>query len=96
MRAVQQAEECKQLNEANNTLSAKTLSLAQEAAGVPEAKRRLEAQLSECQAKLEVAQDEVAALKSLEATQRLALLEELNSIQTENNNLRAQLRAAKK
>lgn len=97
MLAAEQAEECHQLTAANNTLSARTLTLAEEAASAPEmVRKQLEAQLSECRKALELAQDEVDAMRSSEQSQRIALLDELNSMQTENGNLRAQLRAVKK
>ncbi|KAH7923672.1 hypothetical protein BV22DRAFT_1120710 [Leucogyrophana mollusca] len=97
MHAADQAETCRQLTEANNALSAKTLTLAEEAASAPEmVRKQLEGQLSECKEALRLAQEEVDAMRSSEQTQRIALLDELNSMQTENGNLRAQLRAVKK
>lgn len=46
--AAEQAETCAQLNEANNTLSARVLTLAEEAAKAPEmVRKQLEAQLNE-------------------------------------------------
>lgn len=93
--AAEQAETCRQLTEANNALSAKTLSLAQEVAAAPEAIRvQLEKQLSECRTELLKAQDEIHAMRTAEASQNIALLDELNHLQGENENLRAQLRAA--
>ena len=95
--AAAQAETCRQLTEANNTLSAKTLALAEEAAAAPEAVRKqLEQQLAQCQAALEKAEEEINAMRNSEQTQQMALLDELNSVQTENESLRAQLRAAGK
>lgn len=95
MHAAEQAETCRQLTEANNTLSAKTLTLAEEAASASDAVRRqMEAQLAECRQSLQKAQDELEAVQISEQSQRAALLDELNSMQTENGNLRAQLRAA--
>ncbi|KIK94844.1 hypothetical protein PAXRUDRAFT_827582 [Paxillus rubicundulus Ve08.2h10] len=97
MHAADQAETCRQLTEANNALSAKTLSLAQEAASAPEiVRKQLERQLKECKEALREAQEEVNAMRTSEQTQRIALLDELNSTQTENANLRAQLRTIKK
>ncbi|KIJ20530.1 hypothetical protein PAXINDRAFT_174869 [Paxillus involutus ATCC 200175] len=97
MHAADQAETCRQLTEANNALSAKTLSLAQEAASAPEiVRKQLERQLTECKEALREAQEEVDAMRTSEQTQRIALLDELNSMQTENANIRAQLRAIKK
>lgn len=92
--AAEQAETCRQLTEANNALSAKTLSLAQEAASAPEAIRsQLEKQLSDCKAELQKAQDDIHAMRTAEASQNIALLDELNHLQSDNENLRAQLRA---
>ncbi|KAI6100175.1 Up-regulated during septation-domain-containing protein [Pisolithus sp. B1] len=97
MHAADQAETCRQLTEANNALSAKTLALAQEAAAAPEAVRKqLESQVSECREKLRKAEEEIHAMQTSEQTQRIALLDELNSMQTVNASLRAQLRAAKR
>ncbi|KAG6843723.1 hypothetical protein H0H87_009343 [Tephrocybe sp. NHM501043] len=96
MLAAEQAETCAQLTEANNTLSARTLTLAEEAAAAPEiVRKQLEGQLVETRAELELARDEVDAMRSSEQSQRIALLDELNSMQTENGLLRAQLRARK-
>lgn len=97
MHAADQAETCRQLTDANNALSAKTLALAQEAADAPEAiRKQLDAQLAECREKLRQAEEEIHAMQTSEQAQRIALLDELNSMQTENANLRAQLRAVKK
>jgi len=97
MLAAEQGEQCRQLQEANNTLSARTLTLAEEAAQAPEIVRKhLESQLAECKRALDAAQDEIDAMRSSEQSQRIALLDELNSMQTENGNLRAQLRGLKK
>ncbi|KDR84053.1 hypothetical protein GALMADRAFT_262408 [Galerina marginata CBS 339.88] len=109
--AGEQAETCRQLTEANNTLSARTLTLAEEAAAAPEMVRKiLEVQIGELKTQiaalektgaemkkeLEDARDEVDGMRSSEQSQRIALLDELNSMQTENGTLRAQLRALKK
>ncbi|KAI6040460.1 Up-regulated during septation-domain-containing protein [Pisolithus marmoratus] len=97
MHAADQAETCRQLTEANNVLSAKTLALAQEAAAAPEAiRKQMEGQLSECREKLRKAEEEIHVMQTSEQTQRIALLDELNSMQTVNASLRAQLRAAKR
>lgn len=94
---VAQTETCQQLTQANNTLSARALALAEEAATAPEKVRKeLTAQLLECKAKLQEAQEEVDAMRRSEQSQTEALLDELNALQTDNGNLRAQLRAAKK
>ncbi|KAJ6560401.1 Up-regulated during septation-domain-containing protein [Mycena capillaripes] len=96
-RAAEQAATCMELQEANNALSAKTLALAEEAAAAPEAVRRqLEAQLAEVRAALDTAQAEVDAMRMSEQGQRMALLDELNTLQMENGKLRDQVRAIKK
>jgi chromosome segregation ATPase len=96
MHAADQAETCRQLTEANSSLSAKTLTLAEEAAAAPEkVRKQLEGQLAECTEALRKAREEVDGMRMSEQTQRIALLDELNSMQTENGNLRAQLRAKK-
>jgi len=93
----EQAETCRQLSEANNVLSARALNLAEEAASAPEmVRKQLDAQLTECKASLERAQEEIDMMRTSEQSQRIALLDELNTMQTENANLRAQLRAVKK
>jgi hypothetical protein len=95
--AAEQAETCAQLNEANNTLSARTLTLAEEAAKAPEmVRKQLETQLNECRKALDIARGEVDEMRSSEQSQKVVLLDELNEMQTENANLRAQLRAMKK
>ncbi|KZT24552.1 hypothetical protein NEOLEDRAFT_1134960 [Neolentinus lepideus HHB14362 ss-1] len=94
MHAAEQAETCRQLTQANNALSAQTLTLAEEAASASEGVRRqTEAQLVELKTSLQKAEDELEAFRISEQSQRAALLDELNSMQTENGNLRAQLRA---
>lgn len=95
--AAEQAETCRQLTDANNTLSARTLTLAEEAASAPEmVKKQLEAQIAELKKQLESAEAEIEDMKTAAQTQRAALFEEMNSMHEENANLRAQLRAAKK
>jgi chromosome segregation ATPase len=63
----------------------------------------LKTQLVTCQADLETtrkelqqSRDESTAMRQMEQTQQSAMLEELNAMQNENNNLRAQLRSGKK
>lgn len=87
----------RQLTQANNTHSTRVLALAEEAATAPEKVRKeLTAQLMECKAKLKEAQDELDAMRKSDQSQTEALLDELNSLQTDNGNLRAQLRAVRK
>ncbi len=98
--AAEQGEEYQQLTEANNTLSARALALAEEAAAVgadgSALKEHLEKELVECKAKLEEAEREVEAMRNFDQTQNVALVDELNGMQNENGKLRAQLRAAGK
>jgi hypothetical protein len=100
MEAVQQAETCRQLTDSNNKLSAKTLTLAEEAAAASDMVRRqldeTKKQLEDCKASLRKAEEEIDGMKMGEHDQRIALLDELNTMQTENGNLRAQLRSIKK
>ncbi|KAK2465994.1 hypothetical protein APHAL10511_001635 [Amanita phalloides] len=95
--AAGQAEALRQLTETNKALSARILTLAEEAANEPEKiRQQLETQLAECHNQLQVAETEVNAMRMSEQSQRLALMNELNSVQTENNRLRDQLRALKR
>ncbi|KIL70322.1 hypothetical protein M378DRAFT_175588 [Amanita muscaria Koide BX008] len=94
---VEQAEALRELTEANESLSARTLTLAEEAAREPEKERKeLEIQLADCRDKLQAAQTELNAFQTSEQTQRIALMDELHSIQTENDRLRDQLRSMKR
>lgn len=89
----EQVETCRQLTAANSSLSAQSLSLADEIASATNAVRKqMEAQLALVENKLAQANEEVDAMRMSEQTQRVALLEELNAAQTENETLRAQLR----
>ncbi|KAI0677214.1 Up-regulated during septation-domain-containing protein [Trametes maxima] len=91
--AAEQAETCRQLTDANNSLSARVLKLAEEGASASDAvRKRMETELTECKAALSKAQDEIETMRVSQQTQQMALLEELNSVQTENTSLRAQLR----
>lgn len=83
------------MTDANNSLSARVLKLAEESSSASTSdatRKKLEAELAECKAALEKAQEEIDAVRISQQTQQMALLEELNSVQTENTNLRAQLR----
>lgn len=90
--AAEQAETVKSLNEANNTLSAKTLALASEATGSPEQMKKLDQQIAELSKKLHDAEEELDRTRAAESIQRVTLLDELNSLQQENGALRNQLR----
>ncbi|KAF8592660.1 hypothetical protein K439DRAFT_1650281 [Ramaria rubella] len=84
------------LTTANNKLSARALAFAEEAASAPNTvKLRLETQLAEVQKQLKETEDEIERIRSSESIQRVALLDELNSLQQENGDLRNQLRAKK-
>ena len=90
-------ETCSQLTDANNVSTARILTLAEQAASAPEMiKKQLEAQLTERRTLLQRAQDEIEAMRMSEQSQQIALLDELNLMQTENRNLRAQLQAVKR
>ncbi|KAK7696281.1 hypothetical protein QCA50_000935 [Cerrena zonata] len=94
--AAEQAETCQQLTEANTTLSARALTLAEEAANSSDGvRKRLEAELAECSSNLKKANMEIDSMRESQQVQQMALMEELNNIQTENDSLRAQLRAKK-
>ncbi len=95
--AAEQGETCRQLSEANDTLSARTLTLADEAASASEMiRKQLESQITELKKKLENAEAEIEEMQTTAQNQRAALFEEMNSMHEENSNLRGQLRAAKK
>ena len=94
--AAAQAETCAQLTEANNQLSAKALLMANEAASTTDSVRRqLETQLSDARTALAKAKEELESVQQSQQTQQMALLEALNTAQTENDTLRNQLRAKK-
>lgn len=114
--AAEQAETCRQLTDANNSLSAQVLKLAEQSNSSStsdvmrrkldvEVKKleveveklgaevdRLETELAASNTALNKAHEEVEEVRMSQQTQQMALLEELNSVQTENTNLRAQLR----
>jgi hypothetical protein len=72
------------------------MALAEEAANAPEViRKQFESQLVDARAALRAAEDEIMTLRTSEQSQGLALLNELNAVQTENTQLRAQLRARK-
>ena len=114
--AAEQAETCRQLTDANNSLSAQVLKLAEqsnssstsdvvrrkleaevkrlegEVAKLGDEVKRLQTELAASKTALDKAHEEVEEVRVSQQTQQMALLEELNSVQTENSNLRAQLR----
>lgn len=95
--AARQAEVCANLTEANNTLSARALTLAEESANasapVAAARAKLEAEAAALKKKSDELEAELDRVRGAEQSQRIALLDELNSMQTENTNLRNQIRA---
>lgn len=97
MDAARQAEVCANLTEANNQLSARALKLAEDSANVSApvvaARAKLEAEVAEQKKKIEDLESELKRVQDAEQGQRIVLLDELNSMQTENTNLRNQLRA---
>lgn len=113
--AAEQAETCRQLSEANNTLSARALLLAEEAKARSNAtspalgdpsialeRDRLKAELIKVQTELETlkkelkdALEELEAMRSSGQAQNVMLMEELMVTQTENADLREQLRGLK-
>lgn len=83
------------LNEVNDALSARTLTMANEAAGDKAAvQARLQAELDELRASLKRTVDEGEDERLRCQDQRLALLDEVNSLQEEVTVLRNKLRAA--
>ncbi|KAG9102684.1 hypothetical protein FRC06_001431 [Ceratobasidium sp. 370] len=95
--AARQAEVCAHLSEANTTLSARALTLAEESANasapVVAARAKLEAEAAELKKKSDELEGELERVRGVEQSQRIALLDELNSMQTENTTLRNQIRA---
>ncbi|KAG8745564.1 hypothetical protein FRC10_007742 [Ceratobasidium sp. 414] len=95
--AARQAEVCAHLTETNATLSAHTLTLAEESANasapVAAARAKLEAEAAELKKKSDELEAELERVRGAEQGQRIALLDELNSMQTENTTLRNQIRA---
>lgn len=91
--ASEQAETCRQLTAANASLSAQSLSLADEITlATNTVRKQMEVQIAQVESRLAKANEEIEAMMMSEQTQRVALLEELNAAQTENETLRAQLR----
>jgi len=96
VQAAEQAQTLEELQDANNNLSARALTLAAEAAEAASApgamKAELEAKIRTLQESLDEAREELDRIRSAESAQRIQLLDELNSMQTENGALRNQLR----
>jgi len=81
------------LTDANGTLSARALALAEEVATAPGSMRiKMEAQLNEVRRQLKEAVEEIEAMRGSDQGQKAALLDELNVVQGENTKLREQLR----
>ncbi len=90
--AAEQAKTCRDLSDANDALSARTLALANESSSGPGRLMDLEKQITDLRKRLADANDELDRTRAAESVQRVALLDELNSLQDENGNLRNQLR----
>lgn len=91
--SIEQAETCRELTEANVGLNARLLELAEKSTSSSDTLRKqLETQLAEAKKSLERAQEEIDMVRMSQQTQQMALLEELNTVQTENTSLRDQLR----
>jgi hypothetical protein len=85
------------LTDANGTLSARALALAEEVATAPESMRiKMEAQLAEVRRQLKESLEEIEAMRGSEQGQKAALLEELNVVQGEVIKLRDELRVEKR
>lgn len=96
MQLSNQADTIKTLQETNNALSARVLALEGEALAAPEVVRaKMEGQLAEMKKQLDEAHEDLERMAIAEQGQKLALLDELNSVQGENTRLRDQLRAKK-
>jgi hypothetical protein len=92
-----QAVTLQNLTDANGTLSARALALAEEVATAPESMRiKMEAQLGEVRRQLKESLEEIEAMRGSEQGQKAALLEELNVVQGEVIKLRDELRAEKR
>lgn len=90
-------ETCDRLSAANDALSAKALSLAEDA---EQERRNLgkkwQDDFDEMKRKLDEAQEDADDAKTRGQAQRIQLLDELNSLQAENGELRKQVRSARK
>lgn len=87
--AAEQAETCRQLTEANNTLSARTLTLAEEAAQAPaQVRRHLETQMQEIQAKMQADMKEVEAKMAEMQTREEETRKKLEAAQDEVDMMR--------
>ncbi|KAJ3740985.1 Up-regulated during septation-domain-containing protein [Lentinula detonsa] len=129
IQAAEQAETCRQLTEANNTLSARALALAEEAAQAPEMiRRQMQKELDEVKGKLAAARstalpgaatsfgeqealqtelekakkelketiEQMEVMQTSSQAQNVMLMDELMVTQSENADLKNQLRALKK
>ena len=86
--AAEQAETCAQLTEANATLSARALSMAEEAASATgSVRKQLEAQLAEANTSLSKAREEMESVRQSQQTQQMALLETVKGLKQERSGL---------
>ncbi|KAJ3923709.1 Up-regulated during septation-domain-containing protein [Lentinula edodes] len=97
IQAAEQAETCRQLTEANNMLSARALALAEEAAQAPEmVRRQMQKELDDVKKELKEALEEMEAMQTSSQAQNVMLMDELMVTQSENADLKNQLRGLKK
>ncbi|KAJ3850940.1 Up-regulated during septation-domain-containing protein [Lentinula lateritia] len=97
IQAAEQAETCRQLTEANNMLSARALALAEEAAQAPEmVRRQMQKELDDAKTELKEAFEEMEAMQTSSQAQNVMLMDELMVTQSENADLKNQLRVFKK
>lgn len=95
--AAASAASCDRLAEVNDSLSARTLSLAEEAEQEKKVLRdRLQDEIDGLKTRLREAEEDADEAKMAGQSQRIQLLDELNSLQAEVADLRKQLRAAQK
>ena len=83
------------MEQTNGLLTTKAAALEVAATGPESTRLKLEAQLNVVRKQLQEASEELEAMRKSEHSQNLALLEELNVMQSENTKLRDQLRARK-
>ncbi|ODN97471.1 hypothetical protein L198_04038 [Cryptococcus wingfieldii CBS 7118] len=89
----QQMETCNRLSEANDTLSARALELAQVAEDEKRAlQQKLQGELEETKRKLNRVEEDADEDRAKSTGQNIQLLDELNSLQAEVGSLRTQLR----
>ncbi|CAD6568071.1 MAG: hypothetical protein TREMPRED_004251 [Tremellales sp. Tagirdzhanova-0007] len=97
VQATTQAETCERLSAANDALSTRALTLADEAEREKRSlQKRLQDEIEELKKKVENAQEDADEQRTRGQAQRIQLLDELNSLQAEVGDLRKQLRSAQR